>query len=145
VLAEVQQTSDLTYRVYDYNRLGADGKPRELHVAKSLDVIDFSIDECSNIEGTKVDIADGVSVNHKIKNKYFAVEIIDIDEGVYADNADGTHFIIYTAIKGNGSIIYNDNKLPLSMGETVLIPADMGKFKIEGNIKLIKSYVPDLK
>ena len=147
ILAEVQQNSDTTYRVYDYNRIGPDGNTRPLHVEKSLETINFSYtgDVCRNAVGLKVSAGEDVNKTIKIANKYFAIEMYETNGGVIAENADGGRFCIYIVCEGNGRIVYKDGEIDIKKGETILIPADMGAYKIEGTLKAIKTYVPDLK
>jgi len=147
ILAEVQQNSDTTYRVYDYNRVGADGKTRELHVEKSLETIDFAQakNESKNIKGLKIAINENVSKTVKIANKYFSVELYKLNGGSIREEADGSKFYAYIVCKGAGSIVYSGGEIPIKMGETILIPANMGKYEIKGTLEAIKTYVPDLK
>ncbi|SHF01981.1 mannose-6-phosphate isomerase, type 1 [Caldanaerobius fijiensis DSM 17918] len=140
VVAEIQQNSDTVYRVYDWNRVGLDGKPRELHVQKALDVIDF--------DGKyKAEKSRGLKVSNKtylVANKHFAVELIPVN-GKYEDIADGGKFSIYTIISGNGSISFDGKEVDFKAGDSVFIPASLGKYSINGSgINMLKSYVPDI-
>lgn len=144
LLAEIQQNSNTTYRVFDYNRTDKFGNKRPLHIEKALDVIDFdSSGRREKYRGLKLFTASGFSKTILAANPYFAVEhysIIDIAE----ENADGSRFHIYTFIEGEGNIAYASGTVEVKMGESVLIPADMGKYRIQGRLKALKSYVPDL-
>ncbi len=91
-LIEIQQNSDLTYRLYDYNRLDKDGNPRELHIEKALKVIDYSKYNFKNNEGSV--LAD---------NQYFKVRRESFD-GELEIKADGESFISFTIIEGNGTV-----------------------------------------
>ena len=146
ILAEVQQNSDTTYRVYDYNRVGTDGKTRPLHVEKSLETINFSYtgDTCKNAEGLKIKVNDKVEKTIKIANKYFSIELYDLKDGKAEEEATGEKFFIYIICEGSGKITYSCGTVDVKMGETLLIPADMGKYELEGSFKAIKSYVPNL-
>ena len=147
ILAEVQQNSNTTYRVYDYNRVGADGKTRELHIEKSLDTIDFSYTEdvCKKVEGLKIKINDNAVREVKIVNKYFSIEHYELNGATILENADGSRFYAYIICSGSGKIIYDGGSIDIKMGETIFIPAAMGEYKIEGTLKAVKTYVPDLK
>lgn len=139
VVAEIQQNSDTVYRVYDWNRVGFDGKPRELHVKKALDVIDFMGRHPNKpIEGLKAG-----NKTYVVANKYFAVEIIDVkdkfDEIITEDK-----FVIYTCVDGKGRLTAKYLSDCVECGESILVPANTGKISFEGNMRLLKSYVPDI-
>ncbi len=146
MLAEIQQNSNTTYRVYDYDRVGKDGKKRPLHIEKSLDVIDFKgAGRREKCPGLKLSIGEGSTSTFVVANRYFAVEVLDID-GTVEQVADGSRFHIYTFTEGKGRIICEGkNELPVKAGVSVLIPAAMGPYIIEGKLKGLKSYVPDLR
>jgi mannose-6-phosphate isomerase len=147
VVAEVQQNSDTVYRVFDYNRPGQDGKPRELHVKKALDVIDFNMGEGSGpTRGVAIDSRDGYTRRLVVANNYFAVEIVEITKSIN-ETADGRHFDIMTFVEGSAVIRNNSGVTAASTGDSVLIPASMGTYQVEcqgGPCKIVRSYVPDL-
>lgn len=144
LLAEIQQNSNTTYRVYDYNRVDKSGKKRPLHVEKALEVIDFSLPKGKpKAEGLKVKLNPTSDKTYKIANKYFSVEVYDI-EGTVNENADGTRFFIYVFVDGEGYIKYNEGTIHVQKGESVLIPASLGAYSITGNLKALKTYVPDV-
>ncbi|MFW5735860.1 MAG: type I phosphomannose isomerase catalytic subunit [Halanaerobium sp.] len=135
MLAEVQQSSDTTYRVYDY------GRDRELHLSKALDVIDFKL-QSKKRKGLKI-CAENYNYSYFCLNDKFALDIIEIKES-YQDQGDKERFYILTAVAGEGRLSWGDQSLKLSETESVLIPAYSEKFKVEGDLKLMRSYVPDL-
>lgn len=142
VLAEIQQNSDTTYRVYDWNRVGLDGKPRELHMDKALDVIDFQ----GKLQSKKVDgigIEEGNNkLTYYIANKYFAVERLDLKDK-WMDDTDNIIFYLYTCIEGEGIIKYKDGSFEFRSGQSFMIPASLGSYSLEGHAKLLRSYVPE--
>lgn len=143
VLAEVQQNSNTTYRVYDYDRVDKNGNKRPLHVEKALDVIDFSGAQASEkAEGIRYS-EDSYEINIKIANTYFAIEHIRLS-GQLQEYADGSKFCIYIFTEGSGRIQYEEDSIEVRLGETVLIPAALGKYTVEGNLSAIKTYVPDI-
>ena len=146
ILAEVQQNSDTTYRVYDYNRVGADGKTRPLHVEKSLETINFSYTgkSCKSAEGLKISVGQNTEKTVKIANKYFSIELYELKNGKIMEKADGDKFYVYIICGGSGKISYKEGAQDIKMGETLLIPAAMGEYTIEGNLTAIKTYVPDI-
>ena len=121
-LIEVQQSSDVTYRIYDW------GRDREMHIEKALKVIDY---EGKN-KGGKIENFT------KLETAYFTVEKVSI-ESEYKDKVE-QDFHSYTVIDGNGRIISGDQILDLEKEETIYIPKDID-YRIEGNIELLKSYV----
>ncbi len=135
MLAEIQQSSDTTYRVYDY------GRGRELHLSKALDVIDFKLDAVKR-KGLKVCNSD-YDYSYFCLNDKFALDIINIKRSFKAEG-DKERFYILTTVEGSGKLIWNDQEIELKETESVLIPAYSEEFEIKGKIKLMKSYVPDL-
>jgi mannose-6-phosphate isomerase len=145
LLAEVQQNSNTTYRVYDYNRTDKNGSKRPLHIGKALDVIDFDASgRKEKYRGLEISAGADSSKKFLIANSYFSVELY-IVSGVINEEADGSRFHIYTFIDGEGEITYESGCIKVKFGESVLIPASMGKYQIHGSLKALKSYVPDLK
>ncbi len=139
ILAEVQQNSDTTYRVYDYGRVG-----RELHIDKALEVIDFdSKDRREKYTGIELPISHGCKKRVVVANDYFCTEIYDI-RGTVSENADGSRFFIYVFTSGSGIITWEDGELPVKTGESVLIPASLGKYSLTGDLRALKAYKPDL-
>lgn len=139
LLAEVQQNSDTTYRVYDYGRTG-----RPLHIEKALDVIDFnSKGRREKYTGLELNICKGCSKRIVIANNYFCTEVYNI-AGKAHENADGSKFFIYTITSGEGSITWDGGELSIVAGESVLIPAAMGVYSLAGNFTALRAYMPDL-
>jgi len=135
MLAEIQQSSDTTYRVYDY------GRGRELNISKALDVLNFKL-QSERRKGLKV-CGDDYDYSYFCLNEKFALDIINVKEK-YEDQGDKERFYILTVVEGEGKLSWDDQQLELRETESILIPAYSGKFKIEGSLKLMKSYVPDL-
>ena len=139
IIAEIQQNSDTTYRVYDYGRVG-----RELHIEKALDVIDFgSAGSGKKCSGITLPLSSGGKRKIVVSNRYFCTEIYDI--GGSADEiANGSRFHTYVFVSGTGTIVWEGGRLPVRAGESVLIPAAMGKYTLEGNLTALKTFKPDL-
>lgn len=144
VIAEIQQNSNTTYRVFDYNRTDKNGNRRPLHIEKALDVINFN--NCNTkgkLQGLEVKL-EGNSVKIAlVANEYFSVERYIID-GKVDEEADGSRFITYTCLDGEGQINFAGGTENLAKGQSVLIPASLGAYTIEGKLEIIKSYVPDV-
>lgn len=132
IIAEIQQNSDVTYRVYDY------GRPRELHVEKALDVINFEL----KAEGdtSELERYEGYSKKAMCKSEYFTIEKYIIEESLEEESHE-ERFFIFTCVEGKG-IITTDNgfKEEIVKGDSILIPATLGKYKIDGQLSLLKSY-----
>jgi mannose-6-phosphate isomerase len=144
VLAEIQQNSDTTYRVFDYNRVDKNGQPRPLHIEKAKEVIDFnSTDRQEKAVGLTIKIDAYSSKKYLIANKYFAVELLDI-HGSIVENADGSKFYIYLLTEGEGQLKFSGGTLSVTRGDSLMIPATMGLYSLEGCFKALKTYVPDL-
>lgn len=140
LLAEVQQSCNTTYRVFDYNRTGLDGKPRELHVDKAVDVT-----KCTIPEGTLDPI--GMPVKHDgyisillAECKYFTMTLIDA-ENLYAGFSDDTSFTSLIILDGNGKIKCGDEEHTVKKGDSIFIPANSGSYYISGKIKILLSQV----
>lgn len=142
VLAEIQQNSDTTYRVYDWNRVGLDGQPRELHIEDALNVIDFEGKlKSEKVKGLALKEKD-YTMTYYIANQYFAMEKLDID-GCWSDHTDNINFYLYTCVAGRGIIRYTNQDISFKAGQSFMIPASLGEYSIEGNAELLRSYVPD--
>jgi mannose-6-phosphate isomerase len=122
LLAEVQQTSDVTYRIYDWHRKDLKGNYRELHTDLALDVLDF--EPCVNC---KIDYENTQNKTNRIlKNDFFTVNILDFDKLIEKDYISIDSFVIYICVEGNAEIISDENEIvSIKKGETVLIPADL--------------------
>lgn len=132
LLAEIQQNSNTTYRVYDYGRLGADGKPRALHVEKAIDVTSCTPPtRDTNPEGELIEYND-YSTQLLTKCDLFNVQKVAAVTK-YTDIADEKSFVSILVTNGNGTI----DDIEIKKGDSLFIPANYGKFTIEGNIEII--------
>ena len=132
LLAEIQQNSNTTYRVYDYGRLGADGKPRELHVEKAIDVTNCTPPiRSTNPEGELL-VENGYSTQLLTKCDLFNVEKVTVATE-YTSVADDKSFVSILVTDGNASI----DKIDIKKGDSLFIPANYGEFTVTGNAELI--------
>lgn len=139
LLAEVQQNSDTTYRVYDYGRIG-----RELHIEKALEVIDFNPEgRKEKFRGLRLELGGGSSKTFLAATRYFSAELYEID-GRIAEDTGGEKFCIFTFLRGSGSLEWESGAMKVGMGESVLIPACIGKYFLAGTMGTLKSYVPNI-
>ena len=132
VIAEIQQNSDITYRVYDY------GRPREIHLEKSLDVIDFNLKPKKLVENYKEFL--GYKVSSLCENEYFSIYKYVISSKAEF-RSDNNTFSIITCVQGVGVINYSGGNETIYKGESLLIPATLGKYEIEGNLEVLISRV----
>ncbi|WP_018247487.1 type I phosphomannose isomerase catalytic subunit [Orenia marismortui] len=142
LIAEIQQNSDTTYRVYDWNRLGQDGTPRKLHIESALDVIDFGVEPIAKVTGLEIK-EEGYSKNILVASPYFITELLEIEE-CYVSNTDNERFYILMGLDGEATLYYDQGAMKIKEGETVLLPASLGSYKIKGQAKLIRSYIKDI-
>jgi len=130
LLAEIQQTSDVTYRVYDFNRKDDQGNPRELHIEAAMDAIDFTVHD-SYI--TTYPHIENQTVNAVIC-RYFNTNIMNFNKPVEKDFNLIDSFVIYMCSEGQGEIIFNETEsVRYRKGETVLIPAILKNLVIKPN------------
>lgn len=140
LLAEIQQLSDITYRLYDYNRKGADGKTRELHIKEALEAIDYKDNANSPViyspkKNTTVDL---------VKSPYFITHLIHFDKAVEKIYVSLDSFVLYICVEGSAAFCYDDHMESISVGECVLKPACIENAVLvpKGNCKLLEVYMP---
>lgn len=136
-VAEIQQTSDVTYRIYDYKRKDKDGNYRELHTEKAAESIDYSVQANyrTKYQPTK---NEGVLI---AECPYFTTAIYDLTEPMTLDYSELDSFVILIAVKGEGAIIANGEELVFAKGDTILLPATTGEVKVKGEIKFLETFV----
>jgi mannose-6-phosphate isomerase len=146
VIYEVQQSSDVTYRLYDWDRKPLPGEPvRELHIDKGADVADLRPIQQHNIKPVVLHEA-GLTRTLLVACRYYASEKLEIHAQTTQHTA-GRSFHILTALQGQGRVQVDGAYVELSSGESVLVPACMGEYNIDPvspALTIIKSYVPDL-
>lgn len=127
LLAEVQQTSDITYRIFDYNRVDkTTGKERELHNDLALDVIDFEVHDSYKESYAK----DKNTANKLIHSPYFKTDIIPLEERLQRDYSQKDSFVILICVEGNLSVDALDATYSLRKGECMLIPASINTLEL---------------
>ncbi len=140
LLAEIQQTSDVTYRIYDFNRKDDKGNTRELHTDEALDAIDYTY-----VAEPKTNYSvEPNKVNEVVKCDYFTTNVLELDQTVKKDFYGLDSFLIYMCVEGKAEIVYNgDQTETILMGETVLIPADLKEIYIkpDGKARLIEVHL----
>lgn len=143
LIAEIQQNSDTTYRVFDWNRVGADGKPRELHTEKALDVINFTAPKGKEkVEG--LTIKEGTNTRTILAaGRYFATEKWVVSD-TWQQEVDPGRFEILLITEGEGQVSADGETVSFKAGDSFLIPADAGAYMVEGSCECLRSYVPDV-
>ena len=129
LLAEIQQTSDITYRIFDWNRTDKYGNTRELHTKQALDAIDFA-----KWNDRKVAYAtESNQRNPMVHTPYFTTEIIVLEGEIYVQTDQLDSFVVLMAVKGDNQISVDGNNYNLPFGSTVLLPACLTGFTIQAN------------
>jgi mannose-6-phosphate isomerase len=144
LLCEVQEHSDITYRIFDYNRRQADGSTRPLHIRQALDVLQFGAQRCGRTRGLRID--DGpVQKTYLAACSHFATEIWE-----FSETANGITcadcFELLVVLEGRGRIQWRSESMPCAAGEAWLLPAALGEYHLipQSRAKLLRAYVPDL-
>ena len=138
LIAEIQQSSNLTYRVYDYNRCDKDGNKRELHTKKAIKATNYNADSYNE---NKIDIKkqDGYSILKLVECEYFTVEKYIIDKNVtFKKPSDKFEMII--CVEGSGKLLYKDFTYEVNKGDSYFIPAAINEYSIEGKCDILRSY-----
>lgn len=129
VLAEIQQTSDLTYRIYDWERDAGNGEKRELHTELAMEAIDLSGNEDFRINYKAIPNASAEIIN----TKYFRTNIIQANGTLPRDYSNLDSFVILIGVEGRSFVSFQGKKEELNRGETLLVPAAIEKIIIEGD------------
>ena len=127
LLTEIQQTSDITYRIYDWDRMDEKGNSRELHTEQALDAIDFRPVDNYRTEYLKTKN----QTENLVETPFFTTNILDFDQVVQKDYTHLDSFVIYICVAGSALIHYDQNQETLKKGETLLIPAIMDRLALE--------------
>lgn len=143
VLYELQQYSDLTYRLYDYGRLQADGTPRELHVAKALSVMHYGPRD-ARVRPVSLDDRTLPAGARRVlsASRYFVLEELTL-AGAWTSQTTGASCEILTLLEGACEIATPSTTVHARNGETVVLPATLGRYTLQGEARLVRSYVPE--
>ena len=135
IIAEIQENSDTTYRVFDYNR------GRELQIDKALDVINLDL-KGEKSEGVVVEENTEYRKTHFLDCEYFALDMLEIFSKC-CQKGDGNSFIILTCVEGEGEIFWQNGQEKVLTGDSILIPACLQAYDLVGEMKVLTSYVPN--
>lgn len=139
LLAEIQQTSDITYRIYDFDRVDGNGQKRELHVDEAIDAIDYNF-----YDHYKVPYNEQINKPVElVKCDYFTTNKLNIDQTLHRDYSDLDSFIIYICFDGSLTLEYSGGKINVKKGDAVLLPANLKKVELipEKTCKMLESYI----
>jgi mannose-6-phosphate isomerase len=134
LLAEIQQNSDTTYRLYDYNRLGADGKLRELHINQALDVC---IKTGSEYKNPKITDINAPFIEILSQCEYFSVSRFNLKKLKKTDINIPNYFASVICLEGEGELICGSGKYKIKKGDSYFVPAGIDNFKTTGSLDFI--------
>lgn len=140
-VAEIQQTSDITYRIFDYNRQDANGHTRELHTTQALEAINFADVQDDFRTHYEAEVNEPVEI---VATPYFTTSVYDMTEEITCDYSELDSFVIFICVEGACHLTDNEgNKIDLQAGETVLLPATTQSLNIvpQEKVKLLETYV----
>lgn len=135
VVAEIQQTSDITYRIYDFDRVDAQGNGRELHIDQALDAINYE-----KVDTYKEYTKEVNQSNNVVDCPYFTTNFVPLDGEVSIKKSAET-FTVYMCVEGSFELDYNDEKYNYKKGDTVLIPAAINAFVLSGKASILEIYI----
>ena len=137
-LAEIQQTSDVTYRIYDFDRHDDLGRPRELHTELAAESINYDVlpdyqTHYTPAKNQRVQL---------VECPYFTTSVYDLDQPINLDYTALDSFVILIGLSGAGIVTEADGtRFVLRAGETILLPATTGRLSVEGTVKFLETYV----
>ena len=137
-LAEIQQTSDVTYRIYDFDRHDDLGRPRELHTELAAESINYDVlpdyqTHYTPVKNQRVQL---------VECPYFTTSVYDLDQPINLDYTALDSFVILIGLSGAGIVTEADGtRFVLRAGETILLPATTGRLSVEGTVKFLETYV----
>ena len=138
LIAEIQQTSDTTYRLYDYNRRDSNGNLRQLNVRQAAECIDYTVrDDYRQTYKRERNVRVPL-----VECKYFKTSLYDINRTMQLDYSNLDSFVILMCVKGSGTITDEDGNIAMTQEyETVLVPATTTTLEIKGNLQLLETYI----
>lgn len=141
-LAEIQQTSDSTYRIYDWDRVDSEGKSRELHIEEAMDAIDFKVYDDYK---AKYELKKNGTAN-LVTSPYFTSNLIQLDSAIAKDYSELDSFVIYVCVEGSVTIVHSgetESQVSISQGEALLIPATIDRIDLVPSAasKLLEVYI----
>lgn len=140
LLAEIQQSSDVTYRIYDFDRTDDKGNKRELHTEEALDALDYShhSDYKTNYQTC---LNEAIPL---VKSQYFQTNLLDFTTGIIREHYDKDSFVIYTCLEGEAEISTQGHNASICMGSAVLVPRKFPEvhIKAKSGFKMLETFMP---
>lgn len=135
MIAEIQQTSDITYRIYDWDRVDANGKSRELHVEEALDAMNYNTTDTQKLYNKDVNKS-----NTMVDCPYFTTNYLPLDGSVQVEKS-GDSFTVYICTEGEFAVERNNETYSFKKGDTVLLPAGLKTYRLNGKATLLEIYI----
>lgn len=135
VIAEIQQTSDITYRVYDFDRVNAYGKTRELHIDLALEALNYEKIQAQRFYSNTENVA-----NEIVNCNYFTTNFIPLDGNIEI-HKNQTSFTVYMCIEGDFKLTFDNESYSYKKGDTVLIPAAINDFQLSGKASILEIFI----
>lgn len=135
VIAEIQQTSDITYRIYDWDRVDANGNGRQLHVQEALDAMNYNTTDTQKTYSKEVNKS-----NSMVDCPYFTTNFLPL-EGKTEITKNGDSFTVYICTEGEYTVDIEGNNYSFKKGDTVLVPAAVTAFALAGTATLLEIYI----
>ena len=136
LIYEVQQNSDTTYRVYDYDRIDKDGNKRELHIEKTKDVTKVPFEKVTT--SLKTEKLEGATVTYLADERYFSVFKVEVEGQVSLEKTRTGN--LFTVLNGSGSVEIDGNIYDVKKGDSFILTTDCSKYTLKGNMFLVGSY-----
>uniref|UniRef100_UPI0040483AB7 type I phosphomannose isomerase catalytic subunit n=2 Tax=Roseivirga sp. TaxID=1964215 RepID=UPI0040483AB7 len=140
LLAEIQQSSDVTYRIYDFDRTDSEGNKRELHTHEAIDALDYN-----SYSDYKTKVQKSLNeVVPLVKSQYFQTNLLEFTTGIIREHYDTDSFVIYTCVEGDAEITTLGHTTKISMGNAVLVPQKFPEVHIrtKTGFKMLETYLP---
>lgn len=136
-VVEIQQSSDITYRIFDYNRRDKNGNLRQLHTKEAAESIDFSV-----LPNYRMDYVPQKDLPQQLVScPYFTTAVYDITEPMLLDYSELDSFVVLVGVKGKGTLVADGQATSLNAGETILLPATTQEVRVEGEVAFLETYV----
>jgi mannose-6-phosphate isomerase len=135
VIAEIQQTSDITYRVYDFDRVDASGKTRELHIDLALEALNYEKIQSQRFYSKTENVA-----NEIVNCNYFTTNFIPLDGNIEI-HKNQTSFTVYMCVEGDFKLTFDNESYNYEKGDTLLIPAAITDFQLSGKASILEIYI----
>ena len=135
VIVEIQQTSDITYRVYDFDRVDANGKTRELHIDLALEALNYEKIQSQRFYSKTENVA-----NEIVNCNYFTTNFIPLDGNIEI-HKNQTSFTVYMCVEGDFKLTFDNESYSYKKGDTILIPAAITDFQLSGKASILEIYI----